>query len=174
MTRAEFIYCPACSERNIPGEDACWNCLADLTNLDLPVTGQPDEGSDLNRSLDTIRLRKAVTLDLPATVGDAVELLRTDPGSGVLLLDGGRLAGIFTERDVLHKVAGMPETMKRSVTEFMTPDPVVLNEMDRMNIVLHKMGVGGFRHLPVLREGEIVGVVTANEVMRWVLLQYFD
>lgn len=174
MVRTTFVNCPACSERNIPGEDQCWSCLASLTDIDLPVTQQPASTTDLNRSLDTVRLRKAVTVHASATVAQAVELLRYDPGSGVLILRDGLLAGIFTERDVLHKVAGKPDTLSRPITDFMTPDPVVLNETDRMNVVLHKMGVGGFRHLPVLREGEIIGVITANEVMRWVLLQYFD
>jgi len=171
---ATYVLCPACRERNIPGEDTCWACSGPLSNLDLPETEQPITSTDLNRSLETIRLRRATLLAAPATVREVVELLRADPSGGVLIVADGRIAGIFTERDVLQKIAGRPETMDHPITDYMTPDPVVLDESDHMNVVLHKMGVGGFRHLPVLREGEVVGMITANEVIRWVLLQYFD
>jgi CBS domain-containing protein len=177
VAQATYVICPSCRERNIPGDDACWSCLASLSGMDLPETDQPEdagESSNLNRSLATMRLRRPVTMDLGATVGEAVNVLRNEPGGAVVVLDGDQVCGIFTERDVLNKVAAVPGILEKPVTSVMTRDPVLLDESDRMNIVLHKMGVGGFRHLPVMREGELVGLVAARDVVRWVLLQYFD
>jgi CBS domain-containing protein len=56
----------------------------------------------------------------------------------------------------------------------MTPDPVVLREDDTMAFALNKMGDGGFRHVPVVRDGELVGMITVRDIMNWVLGRYFD
>jgi CBS domain-containing protein len=56
----------------------------------------------------------------------------------------------------------------------MTPDPVVLRDDDTMAMALNKMGDGGFRHIPIVKSGELVGIITARDVMSWVLGKYFD
>jgi CBS domain-containing protein len=56
----------------------------------------------------------------------------------------------------------------------MTPDPVVLRVDDSMAVALNKMGVGGFRHVPVTRDGTLVGLVTARDLMSWVMGRFFD
>lgn len=170
-----YFSCPSCNERNLWGDDLCWNCQQSLTDIELPTHADTAKESEieLNRPLSTLRLRPATMVKTTVTVSDALESLRGDSGGAVLVMDGAWIAGIFTERDVLLKVAGIPGALSRPVTDVMTPDPVVLVPTDRMNVVLNKMGVGGFRHIPVVSEGEVVGVVTAREAMRWVLLQYF-
>ena len=76
-----------------------------------------------------------------------------DAGTDCLLVrDGDRLVGIFTDRDAVVKVAGKGVT-GASVREFMTPDPVVLRPDDRLAVAIHKMAVGGFRHVPVVDAG---------------------
>jgi CBS domain-containing protein len=59
------------------------------------------------------------------------------------------------------------------ISSVMTRDPVKLMTTDRMNVVLNKMGVGEFRHVPVMDDDAVAGMVNATDVMRWVLLQYF-
>lgn len=173
-TQVTFVLCPACKERNLLGDDQCWNCLESLTGIGLPAYADDTEPAEMNRSLAALRLRKPTILPSTASVREAVELLRADPGGAVLVVERGELAGIFTERDVLHRVAGQPGVLDQNVAAVMTRDPVILQIEDRMSVVLNKMGVGGFRHVPVLRDGSIVGLVTATDVMRWVLLQFFD
>jgi len=51
---------------------------------------------------------------------------------------------------------------------------VVLRDDDTMAMALNKMGDGGFRHIPIVRGGELVGMITARDVMGWVLGKYFD
>ena len=48
----------------------------------------------------------------------------------------------------------------------MTPDPVVLRHDDPVALAIHKMAVGGFRHIPLMRDGRAAGVVTARDVFR--------
>ena len=51
-----------------------------------------------------------------------------------------------------------------NVGDFMTPDPVVLRHDDPIALAIHKMAVGGFRHIPIIDDGRPTGVVTARDV----------
>ena len=89
------------------------------------------------------------------------------PPSNVLLLDEkGALAGIFSERDLLMKVAGKHEIFASTfIREFMTPDPVTVRESDTLAFALHKMAIGGYRHLPVMRDQKLVGMVSVRDML---------
>ena len=86
----------------------------------------------------------------------------------VLVLEEGRLAGIFTERDALLRVAGraLATTPLRDV---MTRDPVVLREDDSIAVAIHKMAVGGFRHIPLTSAGVPTGIISARDVFRHIV-----
>jgi CBS domain-containing protein len=75
------------------------------------------------------------------------------------------LVGIFTDRDAVLKVAAAAAD-RRPVREVMTPDPVVLRRDDPVAVAIHKMAVGGFRHVPILDDGHPIGVVSARDVFR--------
>lgn len=64
--------------------------------------------------------------------------------------------------------------MDQPVARFMTPDPVVMRDDDMMAVALNKMGDGGFRHMPVMRDRELVGMITVRDIMNWLLGRYFD
>jgi CBS domain-containing protein len=81
----------------------------------------------------------------------------------VLVMADDRLVGIFTDRDAVVKAAGKRLESLR-VGDFMTPDPVVLRHDDPIAVAIHKMAVGGFRHIPIVRDGRPAGVVTARDV----------
>jgi len=83
----------------------------------------------------------------------------------VLVLDGGRLAGILTERDVLRAVArGIRDDAV--VSDWMTPDPETIEPGDTTQHAATLMMHGGFRHLPVVEQGEVVGIVSIRDLMR--------
>jgi len=169
-----IVVCPSCGAENIEGVDTCENCLADLRSVDVPVTAQIASESDLNRPVGSIRLSKAKSVPSSATVREAVAAMQGEASGAVVVTLGGRVAGIFTERDVLKKIAGEPSRLDDLVTAHMTPDPVVLREDDAMAAALNKMGDGGFRHIPIVRDGELVAMVTGRDVWAWILGRYFD
>lgn len=174
MVDRDFVICPSCGERNIRGEDLCWNCMMGLADIDVPETAQPVSESAFTRPLSNLRLRQPVIVAPSDPVRRVIEVMRQDPAGAAVIVSDGKAAGIFTERDVLMRIAGHPERLDEPVAHYMTPDPEVVDDADMMAVVLNRMGDGGFRHLPVTVNGEIGGMVTANDVARWVLLNYFD
>ncbi len=81
------------------------------------------------------------------------------------MCDGDQLVGIFTDRDAAVKAVDKRLGLFK-VRDFMTPDPVVLRRDDTLAVAIHKMAVGGFRHIPVVDEGRPIGVVAAADVFR--------
>ena len=99
------------------------------------------------------------------TLGEAAERM-TDEGVGsAVVLDGGRLIGILTERDVLRAVAGRVHSSDARVREWMTADPIVAGEETTAAESLETMMMHGFRHLPIVEDGRVVGIVSSRDVM---------
>lgn len=166
--------CPSCGATVIEGSDSCPECMTDLSSLDIPETAQGSSGTELNATLSEVRLSRPLKADRMTRVADVIELLRSAPDSAVIVSDAGKTIGIFTERDVLNKIAGNPARLADPVFRWMTADPVVLRETDTMAVALNKMGGGGFRHIPLVYGDEVIGLVTASDVMKWVMSRYFD
>jgi CBS domain-containing protein len=83
----------------------------------------------------------------------------------VLVLDGGRLVGIMTERDLMRAVArGLPGDAV--VAEFMTRDPETIEPDDTTQHAVVLMIHGGFRHLPVVEGDDVVGMLSIRDLMR--------
>ena len=172
--QSNIVVCPACGSENIEGADTCENCLADLRSIDVPEWAQMASESDLALPISSIRVSRPDSVNADATVRQAVELMRAGTTGAVVVLDEGKVVGIFTERDVLKKLAGEPGALDAPVSTYMTLDPVVLRDDDMMAVALNKMGDGGFRHIPILTGSQLTGLVTGRDVMSWVLGRYFD
>jgi CBS domain-containing protein len=170
-----IVICPTCGARNIEGTDTCEHCQADLRTIDGPEISQVASESDLLLPVASLRLRRPRSVTAAATTAEAVAAMQEDTTGAVVVVDSGRIVGIFTERDVLKKCAGNAETGSGAVSDFMTHDPVVLRLDDSMAVALNKMGVGGFRHIPIVGDdGSLLGIVTARDVWQWVMGRYFD
>ena len=83
----------------------------------------------------------------------------------VLVMDGDRLEGILTERDILKAVAvGLTEESR--VRDWLTKNPETIDASDTTEHAAALMIHGGFRHLPVLHGGAVVGIVSIRDLMR--------
>ncbi len=111
------------------------------------------------------------TIDVGATVLDAV-LRMNEHGVGALLVtSGGKVAGVFTERDVLRRVVGRgldPKTVP--VREVMTREVVAVPPSVTVGEAMAIVTARRFRHLPVMEGGRLLGVVSAGDLTRWATL----
>jgi CBS domain-containing protein len=98
-------------------------------------------------------LPPAMALGHRATVREAIEVMRQEQLSCVLVVEHGQLVGVFTERDVVTKVAAAPLDVDHvQLREVMQPDPECLQMDDELVYALNQMHVGAYRHVPVVDE----------------------
>ncbi len=170
---SDLIICPDCGGENIAGTDRCESCQQPLRVMDIPEPSQYLNNSPFSTPVTSLRLIRAPVLGPADSVQQAVDLLVANKGGAVLIVEGDSLSGIFTERDVLKKVAGRPGSLDAPVAEYMTTDPVILREGETIAIALHKMADGGFRHVPMGKDAGY-SVVSASDALRWVLELYLE
>ena len=109
--------------------------------------------------------RDLLTVEAGVTLGEAARRMAERHMGAVLILDGERLLGILTERDMLRAVAvGGAEAA--SVAEWMTRHPETIEPSDSTGHAAALMIHGGFRHLPVVEQGRVIGIVSIRDLMR--------
>jgi CBS domain-containing protein len=165
------MICPNCGHNNLPGSEQCDNCLNDLTQLDQPIAQDRIERSLMEDPIQTsMRLVPPVTLPPTATVGEAIRtMLERDIGAILVIEAGGEVVGVFSERDLLTKIADqVMDYADLPIGDFMTPDPETVRPSDSLAFVLHKMDSGGYRHVPVVEGGKAVGIVSVRDMLRHV------
>ncbi len=90
--------CPYCAAENIPGDDICSNCGADLAGLDLPEAQSAFSGRLLGDRIGDLRLSPPIVVDHDATVREAVERMREERSGCVFIERQGEPLGLFNER----------------------------------------------------------------------------
>jgi CBS domain-containing protein len=107
------------------------------------------------------------------TVAEAVSLMRHDKVGCVLVCEGDRIVGIFTERDLLRRVLAEGKPLTTPVAECMTPNPVVVHPKESVAAAVRDMEEGGYRHLPVVDEvGRPVGILSVKRIVHY-LVEHF-
>ena len=157
------MICPSCGFDNLIGNEVCDNCGADLGGHDIPQPAISFQGRLLGEHLHDLEASAPIVVGPEASLDAVVETMHRQEADCVLIVSGERLVGIFTDRDAVLKAAGSDLTSLR-VGDLMTPDPVVLRHDDPIAVAIHKMAVGGFRHIPIVEDGRPTGVVTARDV----------
>jgi len=129
------------------------------------------KGAIFQETLGNIPRRPTVILPETATVAMAIAAMNDLHVGCALITKNDKLAGIFTERDVLRKVAGSGvDLSKASVSQFMTVDPDTLPSESSIAYVLHKMSVEGYRHIPLVdRQHRPTGVVAVRDIISWMV-----
>lgn len=130
----------------------------------------------LRQPLRQLQFPKPVCVAPNATLQETVEKMRSSRVGVVLITepDTGALAGIFTERDLLLRVAGRGwDFREHRMSEVMTPDPACLSPDERIGFALSMMLTHGFRHLPMLDEkARPAGIVSQRFLLSY-LCEYF-
>lgn len=163
-----MIRCPVCGHENYAGEDACEECGGDLRTLDIPQDAVDFHGRLLGEHLDALGIERPPTVVAGTSARAAIARMKDDGLECILVVDGDRLRGIVTYQDAIVKLQGLAlEGMV--VDALMTPDPVVLRHDDTTAVALNKMAVGGFRHIPIVEDGRLVGLIQARNLFSHLL-----
>jgi len=110
--------------------------------------------------------RKLVVAPPDASVDDAARLMKEAHVGAVLIVEQGRLVGIFTERDAVCRVlAARRDSLLTKVAEVMTRDPVTVSPDETFGYALLLMHDNGFRHAPVVENGRPIGVVSMRHAL---------
>lgn len=108
-----------------------------------------------------------ITILASDTIATAVTILRDKRiGALVVVNESGALEGILSERDIVRKLAETPgQTLPQTVAENMTPNVVTCTSQETLVTVLRRMSDGKFRHMPVVENGTLLGMVTIGDVV---------
>ena len=100
------------------------------------------------------------------TVRDVARLMKERRVGAVMIVEDGKLAGVFTERDVLFRVIAEDGDVRATrLADVMTRNPQTIHPDRPFPDALHLMYEGGFRHVPVVEDGRPVGVISARDAL---------
>jgi CBS domain-containing protein len=115
-------------------------------------------------SVGDLMSRDLLTAEASTTLVDAAAAMTRRHVGAMLVLEGERLVGVVTERDVLRAVAS--GDIGGQVAQWMTPHPETVEADESVQQAGVVMIHGGFRHLPVVEAGKPVGIVSIRDLMR--------
>jgi CBS domain-containing protein len=129
-----------------------------------------------NLRIDSVsRMHPTATLQVAPsqTVAEAVALMREHGVGCLLVCQGDKVVGIFTERDLLRRILAAGKPLSLPLAECMTPNPVVVHPKEPVAAAVRRMVDGGYRHLPVVDDqGRPLGVLSVKRIVHY-LVEHF-
>lgn len=110
--------------------------------------------------------KKLVTAPPETTVSQAAKLMAKKNVGAVMVVEGERLVGIFTERDAVFRViARGRDTQETRLADVMTASPQTVDPDKTFGFALLMMHENGFRHVPVIEDGKPIGIVSSRNAL---------
>lgn len=135
------------------------------------VTGAPSEEDLFGEELRYLRCANSLVFKQGTALVEVLQRMREASAGGVLIVDKNdktRLAGIFTARDILDKIAGQ-NVQEKTIDEYMTTETRVLTVENTVGDAIRLMTEGGYRHVPLVDlEGEINGMVSVRDIVEYI------
>lgn len=115
---------------------------------------------------DLVEKRKLVLATPELSVAKAAWMMKKNKVGAVLVVEQGRLVGIFTERDAVYRVMALGlEPATTMLRDVMTPEPLTVEPDEPFGTAMLLMHEHGFRHTPVIENGQPIGVVSARHAL---------
>ncbi len=111
----------------------------------------------------------ATVIGREATVAEAAEALITDGVGSLAVVEGRRLVGIFTERDVVRAVSEGADPEDEVVEDWMSETPDTFGPDVEVREAAAWLLEMGYRHMPVMQEGELLGIVSIRDIL-WAII----
>lgn len=119
------------------------------------------------RAIPDLKGRDVVTVAPEKTLAEAAELLSANKIGAVVVVTGERVSGILSERDIVKAVSrGGAAALESRVADSMTSTVVTCSPHDTMAALMNRMTAGRFRHLPVIENGKLAGIVSIGDVVK--------
>lgn len=119
-----------------------------------------------NSSIGSMMNSTVVAVEQDATLRSAARSLHEAAVGTVVIMDGRRVSGILSERDVVRALADGADPDSSAVSAAMSPSPRYATPHDELRTAMDIMLAAGIRHLPVLDDGELVGIVSMRDLAR--------
>ncbi|MCH2226653.1 MAG: CBS domain-containing protein [Candidatus Caenarcaniphilales bacterium] len=131
---------------------------------------------EVNDPIRVLNLDYIHTVDQNTALEEALEYMADNNKGCVGIRDeAGALVGIFTERDLLRRVVVKSINMKNSVIkDYMTRNPQMLSEEDPIAFALNRMSDGSYRHIPIMKNGEVRYMLSVKDIVDQISLAYRD
>jgi len=100
-------------------------------------------------------------------LGAAIEAMKKDEGGCVIITDDGRVAGIFTERDLLTKVSGEDVDLQSPIEKWMEPAVETLSPEATIGDAVRLMNERSFRNIPLVVEGQLRGSISVFDIITY-------
>jgi len=118
------------------------------------------------RICDLIKNQETYQAEMSDTVLETVRAMVERNIGAVPVVHNGRLAGIFSERDLMKRVVAEGcDPRSTCLAEVMTEDPLTVNMNEELEGCMELMREHGFRHLPVCHDGQLVGIISLRDVL---------
>ena len=121
----------------------------------------------MQRTIRTIvEQQEVITAPARTSVSEAAQLMKRHNIGALPVVDESRLVGIFTERDSVYRVVAENRDARRTqLAEVMTPNPQTVHPDESFARALHLMHAGGFRHVPVVENERLLGMISARDAL---------
>lgn len=121
-----------------------------------------------SRRIRQLELPRYLSVDAGNSLRETLQAMQGSGSGSVLVTENERLAGIFTERDLISKVGVGSVDGTRPIREFMTPNPTVLSPEDSVFDAIYLMDEHGYRNIPLVEaDGRLVGSLPVSKVVEF-------
>jgi CBS domain-containing protein len=125
------------------------------------------------RSILDTKGHQVLSVEPDAKLAAAVKLLGEKKIGAVLVMSDGRLEGILSERDIVRVLSERgAQVLDEPVSAVMTRKVVSCRQSDTVAGIMEMMTLGKFRHLPVMEEGKVVGLISIGDIVKWRVQEY--
>ncbi len=170
-----MMICPDCGCENMEGADLCECCQQSLRTVSALAPESDIERSIFHDRIACLSPARPVIVDAQTQVAEVLDLMVEQSLSCVLVQENEQVIGIFTERDALFRLnveavllGGHP------ISEFMTPAPQTLDMDDEIAYALQRMDAGGYRHVPIVCEDRIEGIISVRDILGYIVDNTLD
>jgi CBS domain-containing protein len=165
-----MLVCPSCGADDLlEGAESCDLCEQPLSDLFIRVAERSVEAHLLRDTIGSLPAHPPVVVAPSTTVADTLRAMDGARIGCVVVLEAERLVGLFSERDALLRL-GADAHLKLAdpISRYMTANPAKVDGEAKIAFALHKMDIGGYRHLPVIAGERVVSVVSIRDILRYV------